>query len=63
MGGIQSILLAIIVFIYYKDITYMYTALPELTVLIYPAMKFYALYQLTDGYKSVMCGVMRGLSQ
>ncbi len=44
MGAVQSIILALIVFIYFKSITNMYTALPELTVLIYPAMKFYALY-------------------
>jgi len=31
--------------------------------MIYPVMKFYALYHLTDGYKAVICGVMRALSQ
>ena len=63
MGQVQSILLALIVLIFYEEIANFYTTLPELRDLIYPAMKFYALYHLTDGYKSVMCGVVRGLSQ
>ncbi len=63
MGTVQSVFLGLFVFVFYKEITNFYTNLSELRALIYPVMKFFALYTLTDGYKAVICGVMRGLSK
>ena len=63
MGLAQSVVLALVMYLFQTQIATIYTNIPELHHALAPLFSFYVFYLLFDGNKCMSCGAMRGLGQ